>query len=64
MTARRYRQERVALDGGGAYIRLIPEPAPETPEEMQEVLLESQRLTRETGMMVVADLRGPEAPDA
>ena len=62
--ARRYRQERVALPDGGAFIRLIADPPPQTPDEMQEVLMESHRLTRETGMMVVADVRTAETPDA
>ncbi len=64
MTGRRYRRERVALSGGAGYIRLIPDPLPQTEAEMQEVLLESQRLTQETGEMVVADLRPPEIPSA
>ena len=64
MTARRYVRERVDLADGPGYIRLIPHPPPETPEEMQEVLRESARITSETGMMVVTDLRGSEPRSA
>ena len=45
------------MPSGGSFIRLTADPPPRTPEEMQEVLLESQRLTRETGLIVVADVR-------
>ena len=57
MPDRRYSQRRVDLPGGGCFIRLVADPPPRTAEEMREVLLESHRLTRETGLIVVADIR-------
>ena len=64
MAVRRYLQERVEIAGGGSFIRLLAFPAPQTPQEMQEVLAESERITRETGMIVVADVRDRGGPES